>query len=171
MSVRCLKVAFGMEDDGKLIDAHYGDSEFFAIYEVCEDGRVRLIEKRPNRAKDFEEEHEDGHGDPRKFKAVVSQLLDVDVLAAFRMGPNFLRIRDKTNKVAHEDEGLKARPSARCGKLRRPLGAGAGEEGREAAHRGVSNEVSRDRAEGGAFRFSLRAARLLPELRPGAPDS
>jgi len=100
MLVRCLKVAFGMEDDEHLIDAHYGDSEFFAIYEVCEDGSVRLIEKRPNKAKDFEEEHDEGHGDPRKFKAVVSQLLDVDVLAAFRMGPNFLRIRDKTNKVA-----------------------------------------------------------------------
>ncbi len=98
--MRCLKVAFGMEDDEHLIDAHYGDSEFFAIYEVCEDGSVRLIEKRPNRAKGFEEEEDEGHGDPRKFKAVVGQLLDVDVLAAFRMGPNFLRIRDKTNKVA-----------------------------------------------------------------------
>lgn len=98
--MRCLKVAFGMEDDETLTDAHYGDSEFFAIYEVCEDGTVRLIEKRHNKAKNLEEEHDEGHGDPRKFKAVVGQLLDVDVLAAFRMGPNFLRIRDKTNKVA-----------------------------------------------------------------------
>ncbi|WP_457741306.1 NifB/NifX family molybdenum-iron cluster-binding protein [Thermococcus sp.] len=98
--MRCIKVAFGMEDDEGLIDAHYGDSEFFAIYEVCEDGSVRQIEKRPNKANDFEEEHNEMHGDPRKFKAVVSQLLDVDVLAAFRMGPNFLRIRDKTNKVS-----------------------------------------------------------------------
>ncbi|WP_148883576.1 NifB/NifX family molybdenum-iron cluster-binding protein [Thermococcus aciditolerans] len=97
--MRCLKVAFGMENDETLIDAHYGDSEFFAIYEVYENGSVKLLEKRHNRAKDFEEE-DDGHGDPRKFKAVVSQLLDVDVLVAFRMGPNFLRIRDKTNKVA-----------------------------------------------------------------------
>jgi len=98
--MRCLRVAFGMEDDETLTDAHYGDSEFFAIYEVCEDGTVRLIEKRHNKAKNLEEEHDEGHGDPRKFKAVVGQLLDVDVLAAFRMGPNFLRIRDKTNKVA-----------------------------------------------------------------------
>ncbi|AEC52613.1 hypothetical protein PNA2_1698 [Pyrococcus sp. NA2] len=97
--MRCLKVAFGMENDEMLIDAHYGDSEFFAIYEICEDGSYRLLEKRHNRAKDMEEEDE-GHGDPRKFRAVVSQLLDVDVLAAFRMGPNFLRIRDNTNKVA-----------------------------------------------------------------------
>ena len=97
---RCLKVAFGMEDDEHLIDAHYGDSGFFAIYEVCHDGSFKLLEKRPNKARDLEEEHEEGHGDPRKFRAVVGQLIDVDVLAAFRMGPNFLRIRDKTNKVA-----------------------------------------------------------------------
>ncbi|WP_456395806.1 NifB/NifX family molybdenum-iron cluster-binding protein [Thermococcus sp.] len=95
--MRCLKVAFGMEDDETLIDAHYDDSEFFAIYEVCEDGSVRLIEERPNSARDFEEE---SHGDPRKFKAIINQLLDIDVLAAFRMGPNFLRIRDKSDKVA-----------------------------------------------------------------------
>ncbi|GAB6101694.1 NifB/NifX family molybdenum-iron cluster-binding protein [Thermococcus atlanticus] len=95
--MRCLKVAFGMEDDETLIDAHYGDSEFFAIYEVCEDGSVRLLEKRHNKARDFEEE---SHGDPRKFKAIINQLIDIDVLAAFRMGPNFLRIRDKSDKVA-----------------------------------------------------------------------
>jgi len=95
--VRCLKVAFGMENDETLIDAHYGDSEFFLIYEVCENESIKLLDRRNNRAKDIEEEE---HGDPRKFKAVISQLMDVDVLAAFRMGPNFLRIRNQSNKVA-----------------------------------------------------------------------
>ncbi|MFA4647096.1 NifB/NifX family molybdenum-iron cluster-binding protein [Pyrococcus kukulkanii] len=95
--MRCLKVAFGMEDDEKLIDAHYGDSNFFAIYDVCEDGRYRLLEKRINKAKEVEEEE---HGDPKKFRAIVELLKDVDVLAAFRMGPNFLRIRDQSDKVA-----------------------------------------------------------------------
>ncbi|AFK22773.1 NifB/NifX family molybdenum-iron cluster-binding protein [Pyrococcus sp. ST04] len=97
--MRCLKVAFGMESDDKLIDAHYGDSNFFAIYEVCENGEVRLLEKRHNKARDMEEEDE-GHGDPRKFRAIIELLKDVDVLAAFRMGPNFLRIRDQSDKVA-----------------------------------------------------------------------
>ena len=96
---RCLKVAFGMEDDEHLIDAHYGDSEFFAIYKICEDGGIKLLEKRPNRAKDFKEEEDKGHGDPRKFRTVINQLSDMDVLAAFRMGPNFIRIRDSTDKV------------------------------------------------------------------------
>ena len=95
--MRCLKVAFGMEDDEKLIDAHYGDSNFFAIYDVCEDGSYRLLEKRINKAKEVEEEE---HGDPKKFRAIVELLEDVDVLAAFRMGPNFLRIRDQSDKVA-----------------------------------------------------------------------
>ncbi|RLF88728.1 dinitrogenase iron-molybdenum cofactor [Thermococci archaeon] len=95
--MRCLKVAFGMEDDEKLIDAHYGDSNFFAIYDVCEDGSYRLLEKRINKAKEVEEEE---HGDPKKFRAIVELLKDVDVLAAFRMGPNFLRIRDQSDKVA-----------------------------------------------------------------------
>jgi len=86
-----------MEDDEKLIDAHYGDSNFFAIYDVCEDGSYRLLEKRINKAKEVEEEE---HGDPKKFRAIVELLKDVDVLAAFRMGPNFLRIRDQSDKVA-----------------------------------------------------------------------
>ena len=94
--MRKLKIAFGMENEEKLTDDHYGDSEFFLIYEISEDGTVKLLEKRPNRAKDMEERE---HGDPRKFRAVIEQLKDVDVLAAFRMGPNFLRIRDQTNKV------------------------------------------------------------------------
>ncbi|NJE41878.1 NifB/NifX family molybdenum-iron cluster-binding protein [Thermococcus sp. GR6] len=97
--MRCLKVAFGMENDETLIDAHYGDSEFFAIYKVCENGSIKLLEKRHNKAKDMEE-HDEGHGDPRKFKLILGQLIDVDVLAAFRMGPNFLRIRDQSDKVA-----------------------------------------------------------------------
>ncbi|WP_258084873.1 NifB/NifX family molybdenum-iron cluster-binding protein [Thermococcus thermotolerans] len=96
--MRCLRVAFGMENDETLTDSHYGDSKFFAIYRVCEDGSVKFLEKRHNKARDFKE-HDGGHGNPKKFKAVINQLSDVDVLAAFRMGPNFIRIREGTDKV------------------------------------------------------------------------
>lgn len=89
-----MRVAFGMEDDEHLTAGHYGDSRFFLIYDI-ENGEARFVEKRPNRAADMAEEE---HGDVRKFRAVISQLEDVDVLAAFRMGPNFVRIRDNTNK-------------------------------------------------------------------------
>ncbi|WP_324735350.1 NifB/NifX family molybdenum-iron cluster-binding protein [Thermococcus sp. SY098] len=97
--MRKLRIAFGMENEGKLTDGHYGDSEFFLIYEILENGTAKLLEKRSNRAKKMEE-HESEHGDLRKFRAIIEQLKDVDVLAAFRMGPNFLRIRDQSNKVA-----------------------------------------------------------------------
>jgi predicted Fe-Mo cluster-binding NifX family protein len=87
-------VAFGMDDEKHLTAGHYGDSKFFLIYRI-KDGKAELVEKRENRAADMEEAE---HGDVRKFRAVLSQLDDVDVLAAFRMGPNFVRIRDSTDK-------------------------------------------------------------------------
>jgi len=89
-----MKVAFGMDDDLHLCAGHYGDSRFFLIYEVS-GGEARFLEKRVNNAADMEEME---HGDPRKFRAVLSQLDDVDALAAYRMGPNFVRIRDTTEK-------------------------------------------------------------------------
>ncbi len=88
------RVAFGMEDEKKLTDGHYGDSKFFLIYEI-EDGKIRFVERRENKAADIEEAE---HGDVNKFKAVISQLGDVDILAAYRMGPNFVRIKNNTKK-------------------------------------------------------------------------
>ena len=90
-----MKVAFGMKDEKELFDGHYGDSEFFAIYEITPVGEVKFIEKRENKAKEMEEKE---HGDVEKFRAVMSQLQDIDLLAAYRMGPNFLRIRENTIK-------------------------------------------------------------------------
>ncbi len=90
-----IRVAFGMDDEEHLCAGHYGDSKFFLIYDI-EDGKIKFVEKRENKAADMEEE---GHGDIKKFKAVISQLEDVDILAAYRMGPNFVRIRDNTKKT------------------------------------------------------------------------
>ncbi|RLF85230.1 dinitrogenase iron-molybdenum cofactor [Thermococci archaeon] len=106
---QCLRVPFEMKNDTTLVDSHYGDSKFFVIYEISDllptlkgeafkRKKITLIEKRYNKAKGFKED-DNRHGDLRKFKAVISQLLDIDILAPFRMEPNFLRIRDKTNKV------------------------------------------------------------------------
>ncbi len=89
-----MRVAFGMEDNEHLTEGHYGDSKFFLIYEIDENG-IKMVEKRENKAADIEEAE---HGDVNKFKAVIAHLMDVDVLAAYRMGPNFVRIKEKTNK-------------------------------------------------------------------------
>ena len=94
--MRKLRVAFGMEDEKTLSPEHFGDSKFFLIYDVFENGTYTLVGKRINTARKIAERV---HGDPRKFKAVVELLKNVDILAAFRMGPNFLRIRDQSDKV------------------------------------------------------------------------
>ncbi|MGQ4891496.1 MAG: NifB/NifX family molybdenum-iron cluster-binding protein [Candidatus Njordarchaeia archaeon] len=95
-----LIVSFGLGEDGELMNGHYGDSEKFALYEFREDGTYELIEYRENQAKEMEEDEEhEHHGDPNKFRAVISQLQDVDVLAGYWFGPNLRRIRQMSNKV------------------------------------------------------------------------
>ena len=98
--MRKLRVAFGLEDEMTLTGEHFGDANFFRIYDVYEDGRVVFVDERPNSTPE-EGEHEEHHGDPRKFKAVIDTLSDCDVLAGFRMGPNFLRIRDNSDKLPY----------------------------------------------------------------------
>lgn len=98
--MRCLKVAFGLDDKGNLFKWHFGDSHVFAIYKICEKGKIELIEYRDNKAREIEEDHEHGHGSLDKFRKVIEQLHDVDVLAGWMFGPNFLRIKKQSNKVA-----------------------------------------------------------------------
>jgi len=87
-----IRVAVGVDDDEtRLSEEHFGDAKYYLIYEVKEDGSYRLVEKRVNTVREMEERE---HGDPRKFRAVVELLSDVDVFLAGRMGPNFLRVRE-----------------------------------------------------------------------------
>ena len=102
-------VAVGGENPEKLARSHFGDSEVFLIYRVNSDGRIKKLEERINKAKEVEEER---HGDPRKFRAVVNLLADVDVLVAWAMGPNYVMMRDKSDKVPYILRG-KARKSLR----------------------------------------------------------
>ena len=81
----------GVNSRGELYDEHFGDSDFFLIYELREDGTISFLEKRKNRAKLVEEK---GHGDPKKFRAIAELLRDVHVFVAGRMGPNYLRVKE-----------------------------------------------------------------------------
>ena len=93
-----LLVAFGTIDGKTFTKEHFGDSEIFVIYKIYRDGRTENIEERPNTARHLEERE---HGDPRKFMAIIDLLRDVDVLVAWAMGPNYLRIRDISDKVPY----------------------------------------------------------------------
>ena len=62
----------------------------FHIYDLFEDSRSELVDKRDNPAVDGE------HGKAEKMKAVVALLNDVDVVVATRISPNFRRIAEGT---------------------------------------------------------------------------
>ncbi len=95
---RPLIVAVGV-DGNELYDGHFGDSPEFLIFRCSFDG-CELVEKRKNTTEvEEEEEHEPHHGNPKKFRAVLSLLSDTDVWVAFRMGPNYLRIVRESDKV------------------------------------------------------------------------
>ncbi len=88
--MRKIRVALGVDgDETRLSEEHFGDSKYYLIYEVNDDGSYKLVEKRFNKVREMEERE---HGDPRKFKAIDYLLKDVDVFLAGRMGPNFLRV-------------------------------------------------------------------------------
>ncbi len=89
--MKSVRLALGVNSRGELYGEHFGDSDFFLIYELKEDGTLSFLEKRKNRAKLVEERE---HGDPEKFKAVAELLKDVHVFVAGRMGPNYLRVRE-----------------------------------------------------------------------------
>lgn len=93
--VRKLLVAFGMKDDKTLTREHFGDSDFYRICWVYEDGTIEFLEDRKNTI-DYEEER---HGDPQKLKYVTEFLKEVDVFAGYIFGPNFVGVKRKTPKV------------------------------------------------------------------------
>ncbi len=79
--------AFGLVNEKELTDKHFGDSLYFDLYEIRRDGFKKI--KRVDNVK-LEEKI---HGDPRKAGKIGSLLKEADVLVAFRMGPNILRMK------------------------------------------------------------------------------
>ncbi len=86
------KLAIATDDGSSLIKRHFGDAEFYYIYNVNDDG-IELLQKIQNSV----DEEEEVHADPKKAKG-ISQLLkkeDVEVLASKVFGPNIKRIIKK----------------------------------------------------------------------------
>lgn len=100
---RILRVAAGSNDKVNFNTSHFGESKYFMIYEIYDNEKIVFKEARVNNASDMEEEM---HGDPRKFKVVISQLTDIDILLAYAMGPNFKRILENSNKIPYIVKGV-----------------------------------------------------------------
>jgi predicted Fe-Mo cluster-binding NifX family protein len=80
-------VAIGLENDSQLTNDHFGDSIYFDIYEFSSHD-IRKIKRIKNLK--IEERM---HGDPKKANAIGTLLKGTNALAAFRMGPNILRMK------------------------------------------------------------------------------
>lgn len=93
--MRKVRIALGSNDGEQIIPDHMGTAKDFYIFDLFEDGRSVLVEKR-NNTSPKEDESKSKHGDVRKLKAAMSILEDCDVVVGRRGSPNFVRMRDHT---------------------------------------------------------------------------
>ncbi len=99
------KIAIGTDNEKTFTDEHFGDSEYFLIYQYTDEG-IKFIEGKRNI--EYEEET---HGDPKKANHISKQLKGIDVLIAKVFGPNIVRMKNKyvcvVSRVEDINEALK----------------------------------------------------------------
>ena len=101
--------AFATDDGLSFIDRHFGDANFYDIYEITE-SKVTLLKRIENRTDD--DTDEEGHGNPLKAQSVTSMLAEerVTLVVSRVYGPNLKRIKKKflcvVNKKGNIEESL-----------------------------------------------------------------
>lgn len=85
------RVAFATDNGTDFMSRHFGDAQFYDIYE-CDDDQAHYVKRILNST-----DEEEVHADPRKAKGISSLLLkeDVKVVVSKVFGPNIKRIRKK----------------------------------------------------------------------------
>jgi len=88
-----LKFAFATNDGELFINEHFGDADFYDIYEISAD-KTQFVKRIHNTS---EEEDEEIHADPKKAKSIVDLLKteNVKVVCSKVFGPNIMRIKKK----------------------------------------------------------------------------
>jgi predicted Fe-Mo cluster-binding NifX family protein len=84
--------AFSTDDGENMIKEHAGQAKFFDVYKFS-DGEATFLERRDNSKYKGDEAMK--HGDPKKAKATMEALKNVDVLVARVYGPNLPRLLKK----------------------------------------------------------------------------
>lgn len=88
-----LLVAFSTHDGENLVtDDHAGMAKYFDVYKFSDEG-IEFVERRENSKYGGDESAK--HGDPKKAKASLSALEDLDVWVNRRFGPNVPRLLKK----------------------------------------------------------------------------
>ncbi len=86
-----LRMAIASEDGYELYGGHFGDSNYYLIYDLNGE-RFEFIEQIKNSTKDFKEKK---HGDERKALKVSDLLNECEVFCGRAFGPNIKRIVKK----------------------------------------------------------------------------
>jgi predicted Fe-Mo cluster-binding NifX family protein len=98
-----IRVAFATDNGKTFMGRHFGDADFYDIYEI--DGNKANFIKRIDNNVDEEEEV---HADPQKAKGISKLLLDenVNVVVSKIFGPNIKRIKKKFVCIVVKDEEI-----------------------------------------------------------------
>ena len=81
-----LRVCIGTNDGQNIASTHMGDTSFFNIYDIDEQGENAFVEQRKNLAQEL------NHAKSDKMKAVLELVSDANILVAQQRSPNFIRI-------------------------------------------------------------------------------
>jgi len=84
-------VAFATDDGKNFVNKHYGDAEYYLIYEISET-EVNFIEKRHNTT---DENDEAFHGDPKKAGKIGNIMKGIQILCNKQFGTNIVRMTKK----------------------------------------------------------------------------
>jgi predicted Fe-Mo cluster-binding NifX family protein len=87
-----MKVAFATNDGNTYNDTHFGDSDYYDLYELSETEAV-FLERITNTV----DEEEEVHADPKKAKGIMDLLVKngVHTVISKVFGPNIKRIKKK----------------------------------------------------------------------------
>ncbi len=110
-----INVAFATDDGKTFMSRHFGDADFYDIYEIDENNADYL--KRINNTT---EEEEDVHADPQKAKGIAGLLKneDVRVVVSKVFGPNIKRIKKKFVCIVMDDDTLDESIGRLCKNIR-----------------------------------------------------
>lgn len=88
-----INVAFATDDGKTFMDRHFGDAEYYDVYEIDE-YKSEFVKRIINTT---EEDDENIHADPEKAKGVTGLFKkdEVKVLVSKVFGPNIKRIKKK----------------------------------------------------------------------------
>jgi len=97
-----IKLACGTDNGTEFTNEHFGSSKYFLIYDFDLEAKdLRFIKRIVNSSQE-----EEKHGDIKKAKSVSELLKNVFVFAAFRYGPNIIRIKKRFVPIISREKNI-----------------------------------------------------------------